>query len=172
MNPLVVKVGGSLYEWPALGPTLARWLSEHAPPETLVVPGGGPFTDVVRRLDHCHHLGDEIAHRLALRSMTLAADFIRSVLGDTEFPILDAVTFCRADDHRLDALPRIWSVTSDSIAARTAELRKAELVLLKSAEPPQGNVAAWAAAGYVDPYFPTIVERAKLTVRAVNLRAV
>jgi aspartokinase-like uncharacterized kinase len=172
MNSLVVKIGGSLYEWPALGPTLAHWLRENAPRETLLVPGGGPFSDVIRRLDHLHQLGDEIAHGLALRSMTLAAGFIRNLLGDAEFLILDAVAFCRTDDLQPDALPHNWAVTSDSIAARAAEMRHAELVLLKSAEPPPGGVAAWAAAGYVDRYFPTIVERARLTVRAINLRAV
>jgi aspartokinase-like uncharacterized kinase len=87
-------------------------------------------------------------------------------------PILDAFAFCSADDLNGGALPHSWDVTSDSVGARFAELIGGELVLLKSTEPPPGNVAAWAATGYVDPYFPTVVERAKLTVRAVNLRAV
>jgi 5-(aminomethyl)-3-furanmethanol phosphate kinase len=172
MTPLVVKVGGSLYDWPALGPTLARWLRKNAPGQALLVPGGGLFTEVVRRLDELHHLGDEKSHWLALRSMTMAAGFIRALLRDGEIAILDAVAFCRADVRPPDALPHNWLVTSDSIAARAAELRHAELVLLKSAEPPPGDVAAWAAAGYVDSHFPTVVTRARLTVRAINLRAV
>jgi 5-(aminomethyl)-3-furanmethanol phosphate kinase len=172
VNPLVVKIGGSLFDWPQLGPTLARWLREHAPRETLLVPGGGPFAEPVRRLAETHRLDDETSHWLALRSMTLSAAFLRTLLGQNEWTILDALAFCRADDRQPGALPHNWSVTSDSVAARAAEVRSAELVLLKSADAPPGNIAAWAAAGYVDAYFPTIVERTKLTVRAINLRAV
>ena len=194
MNPCVVKVGGSLYEWPALGAMLARWLRGHATRETLIVPGGGPFTDLVRRLTPIHKLDDETAHWLALRSMTMGAGFLDELLAANDYdldfsriqsladcteswarndrPILDAIAFCSADDLNPGALPHCWDVTSDSVGARFAELIGGELVLLKSAEPPPGGVAAWVAAGYVDPYFPTIVERARLTVRAVNLRAV
>jgi aspartokinase-like uncharacterized kinase len=170
--PLVVKVGGSLYDWPRLGPTLARWLRVHAPRDALLVPGGGPFADCVRRLDELHDLDDEAAHWLALRSMTMSAAFLRTLLGHDEWTILDAMAFCRTDDRKLGSLPHNWGVTSDSIAARAAEVRRADLVLLKSADPPSGDIAAWAAAGYVDAYFPTIVERAKLMVRAINLRAI
>jgi hypothetical protein len=170
--PHVVKVGGSLYEWPALGPKLARWLRENAPGDTILAPGGGPFVECVRRLDHLHKLGDEVGHWLALSAMSTAARFVRRMLAADCPEVLDALEFCRADDRRPGALPHSWHVTSDSIAARLAELRGTDLILLKSAEPPAGGAAAWAAAGYVDAFFPTIVERAKLAVRAINLRAV
>ena len=169
--PLVIKVGGSLYDWPQLGPTLARWLRQHAPPQTIIIPGGGQFAEPIRRLSASHNLTDETAHWLALRSMNLAAEFIRGLLADCSVAMLDAFDFCVRDDSQRDSLPHSWSATSDSIAARVAELQHADLVLLKSADPPPGDVAAWAAAGYVDAYFPTIVERAKLSVRAINLRA-
>jgi aspartokinase-like uncharacterized kinase len=190
--PLVVKVGGSLFDWPALGPKLARWLNENASAESLIVPGGGVFADQVRKLDKIHRLSEETAHWAALRAMTMSAGFLTELLDehgyDLDFsrietvldctdswsrrdrPILDAYAFLSRDDLSAGALPHSWAVTSDSVSARLAELLDAEIVLLKSADPPSNNIREWASAGYVDPFLPTIIERAKISVRAVNLR--
>jgi hypothetical protein len=68
-----------------------------------------------------------------------------------------------------------WRITSDSLAAWLAvQQDAAELVLLKSAEPPyakneQERANVWAAQGYVDPAFPEWLS-GKLC-HAVNLRA-
>ena len=45
---IVVKVGGSLYDLPDLGPRLRRFLDGLDDPDRLVVPGGGAAADVVR----------------------------------------------------------------------------------------------------------------------------
>ncbi len=45
---IVVKVGGSLFDHPALGPGLRDFLQTLAPNEVLLVPGGGPVADAVR----------------------------------------------------------------------------------------------------------------------------
>src|SRR4051812_21611910 len=97
MTPLVVKVGGSLYEWPALGPTLSRWLRENAPRETLIVPGGGPFTDLVRRLVLSHKLDGETAHWLALRSMTMGTGFLEELLAVNGYDLDFSRIQCLAD---------------------------------------------------------------------------
>src|SRR5207247_5380839 len=138
-RPVVVKVGGSLADWPDLGPRLRRWLGRHAPPETVLVPGGGPAANVVRGLFRTHQLGEESAHWLALRAMALMAGFLDELLPDagvtnTEWyrgdpdlggvwgrgnlPIVDALAFCEQDESRPGALPHTWAVTSDSVAAR------------------------------------------------------
>lgn len=166
MKPLVVKVGGSLFDWPEFAPTLSRWLRDNAREETLIVPGGGPFAHAVRRLAEIQRLDDETAHWLAVRAMTIAASFLNSFLKDLPGRIVDVWEFSQSEE----ALPHSWSASSDSIAARLAETHDAELTLLKSADPPPGEIEDWAAAGYVDDHFPRIIERAKLTVRAVNLR--
>jgi aspartokinase-like uncharacterized kinase len=170
LNSLVLKIGGSLYHWPDLGPKLARWLEAQNTSYLRVVPGGGPFAEIIRHTDAIHHLGDESAHWLAIRAMALAGDFLGRVCPPIREHLIDPVKFCRDDEHRPAALPHTWDVTSDSIAARAAEVLGGDLILLKSADPPPGDVAAWAAAGYVDRYFPTIVNRARLSVQAINLR--
>jgi 5-(aminomethyl)-3-furanmethanol phosphate kinase len=170
VNPLIVKIGGSLYDWPELGPTLARWLEAQHTSDLRIVPGGGPFAEIIRHTDAIHHLGDESAHWLAIRAIAFAGNFLGHLCPPIREHLIDPVKFCRDDERRPGALPHTWGVTSDSISARAAEVLGGDLILLKSADPPLGDVTAWAAAGYVDRYFPTIVNRAKLFVRAINLR--
>jgi aspartokinase-like uncharacterized kinase len=182
---IVVKVGGSLFDLPELGPRLERWLAGLAPADVLIVPGGGPTADVIRALDDLHHLGEEKAHWLALRTLALNARVLADLLPAAtvlESPdarrrplaILDPFAFCVADerDRPEEALPHAWSVSSDSIAARVAiRSRARELILLKSVTIPDGtDWDAAAAAGHVDLTFPGIVRNAGLAVRAINFR--
>jgi aspartokinase-like uncharacterized kinase len=180
---LVVKVGGSLYELPDLGPRLRRWLAAQDTRSVLLVPGGGALADAVRKLDAAHRLGEEAAHWLALRALTVAAYFFAHLLPGSVLvshpddwrrdglAVLDPHAFAVADEGRAGALPHCWSVTSDSIAARAARVAKVRrLVLLKSITIPEG--VAWsetARQGWVDDFFPTTVG-GELEVRAVNLK--
>lgn len=179
----VVKVGGSLFDLPELGQRLSAWSKETGLARVLFVPGGGPTTNAVRELDRRHRLGEERAHWLALRALTLNAHFLADLLPGAAivsdpgaalgaaWTILDCHSFVEADDGRPDHLPHTWSVTSDSVAARAARLARAiQLYLLKSVIAPK--TADWAEAariGYVDPFFPQAA--AGLQVTMVNLRA-
>ena len=77
------------------------------------------------------------------------------------------------DDERTaaDPLPRTWENTTDSIAARIAEILRADrLVLLKSTGAPPGLTTQGAAElGVVDRVFPRAA-RAIPEVVLVNLR--
>ncbi|HEY7427784.1 MAG TPA: hypothetical protein VH682_26370 [Gemmataceae bacterium] len=194
MSPLraVVKVGGSLYDWPDLAMRLRGWLAAQWPggEGILLVPGGGPTADVVRDLDRRHGLGEEASHWLALRALSLNAHFLASllpsarVIGDVEecrrawhektLPILDVHKFAETDEGRPGRLPHRWAVTSDALAARVAVVAGArQLVLLKSTSIPAG--VDWTEAarrGLVDELFAETLRRAPadLQVRAVNLR--
>ncbi len=183
----VVKVGGSLFDLPDLGPRLLKWLAEQGTGTVLLVPGGGPAADVVRQYDRLHGLGEEQAHWLALGALALNARFLASLLpgaivlphvqpGGTDpfqgtIPILDPYTFAQADEGQPGCLPHSWAVTSDSFAARAARLAGArELILLKSVSLPVG--IAWTEAaqrGLVDNHFPKAVG-AGLAVRFINFR--
>jgi aspartokinase-like uncharacterized kinase len=185
-GPIVVKVGGSLYDLPDLGPRLRDWLTGLGSWPVLLVPGGGATADVVRELDGRHGLGEEAAHWLALRALSLNAHFLQGLLPGAvvvgwphELPpaerpcVLDAFAFVEEDEGRPGCLPHTWEVTSDAVAARVAVVARARrLVLLKSAMVPQG--VAWAEAGrrgLVDAWFARVLEQAPgLEVCAVNLR--
>ena len=78
--PIVVKVGGSLFDLPGLGSRLVSWLETLPHSEVLLVAGGGVAADVVRQLDRCHGLGEETSHWLALRALSLTAHLLASLL--------------------------------------------------------------------------------------------
>lgn len=187
-SSIVVKVGGSLFDLPDLRPRLRRWLAGLGADRVLLVPGGGPTADVIRQLDPTHGLGEEAAHWLALRAVGLNAHLLAALLGGADvvsdpeaclqvwaagrLAVLDAHAFARGDEGRPGCLPHSWGVTSDSVAARVAEVVGAgQLALLKSVAMPEG--ADWheaARLGIVDAYFPKVAKA--LRVRFINLRAV
>ena len=144
---IVVKVGGSLYDHPALGPGLLKLVESLAPAEILLVPGGGPVADAVRELDRKHGLGEETSHWLALRALDVTAQLLRALVLGSRLTVLDCFAFAQEDESRPGALPHTWSVTTDSLAARAAVVFRAErLVLLKSVDVPPKTPWARAAA--------------------------
>ena len=189
---IVVKVGGSLYDHPRLGPGLRAFLGSLAPSPVLLVPGGGAFADAVRKLDAVHGLGEERSHWIALRAMSVAAEFLTRLLtnrgerpglsrpsggrsqdgrdkpGRSHGQVFDAFRFAAEDD----TLPHSWAVTSDSIAARAAVVYRAErLILLKSVDIPPGTPWVEAAAnGWVDPHFPKLAADAPFPIATINFR--
>src|SRR4051794_23292214 len=82
----VVKVGGSLFARADLGGRLRGLLQSLGIETVLLFPGGGGTADAVRSLDQVHGLGDEAAHWLALRTLTVNAHFLNSMLP--ELPVL------------------------------------------------------------------------------------
>jgi len=188
---VVIKVGGSLFDWPGLPGCLSAYLEgrRDGGERLLLLAGGGRAADLVRDLDRTFGLGDLLAHRLALRSLDLTAHVLAGLLRGLdvveELPASDDVRnrgripvfaprrwLDEVEVRSPDALPPSWDVTSDAIAARLAVVLGAEeLVLLKSAPLPPGIDRREAARlGLVDPVFPAVA-RTLLRVVYVNLRA-
>ncbi len=179
----VVKVGGSLYDVPDLGPRLRAGLARLESSAVLLVPGGGPTADVIRRLDQQHRLGEEASHWLALQALSLNAAFLARlfpfpVISQPEHldgpGILDPFQFVQEDEGRPGSLPHCWEVTSDAVAVRAAAVFHARrLLLLKAVTiPPSLSWEAASREGYVDAYFPTALQSAPgLEVRAVNFKS-
>jgi aspartokinase-like uncharacterized kinase len=190
----VLKVGGSLYGSGSL-PGLMRELAAAARTRRLlVVPGGGPFADSVRRAGRRHALGMKAAHRMAILAMDqygwLLSDLhpaavpvrtlerARRVARSGRLPVLLASVVTAASDE----LPASWRVTSDSIAAWVARRAGARrLILVKSVNPSRsrgGRRSAEAAEdsprrlaerGIVDPAFTEFARR-EIECRVVNGR--
>jgi aspartokinase-like uncharacterized kinase len=171
---IVVKVGGSLFEHPRLGPGLRAYLKSLEPNEVMLVPGGGDLADAVRKFDRVHGLGDEISHAIALRAMTVSAEFLVRLLDlptiGSRIHIPDCCAFTEEDQSQPESLPFSWDVTSDSIAARMAVVLGAErLILLKSVDIPPGTPWTEAAErGWVDRHFPKVIAGAATTVETMN----
>ena len=182
----MIKVGGSLLDWPQLGPQLRGWLAAYPGDDNLLVAGGGPAADWVREAQRLHGMSDQAAHWLAIRAMQLSAGVLAELLpqaivcGDLarlaasaphgRIVIIDTLKVLEQEHDPLadHALPAGWDVTSDSIAAHLASATMAEeLVLMKSALPKASTLSAAAEEGYVDHWLPHCWRQA---VRCVNLR--
>jgi aspartokinase-like uncharacterized kinase len=138
----VLKVGGSLIEHPTKLRELCNALSLLAKTyEMLVVPGGGIFADMVRRVDGEWGLSKTTAHRMAVLAMDqyglLLSDItpnsqvcysledVRNV-GCNSLPIFLPSQYIFHEDP----LEHSWDVTSDSIAAYIAGMLNAKKLVL------------------------------------------
>lgn len=161
----VVKLGGSLLslaDWPR---RLIDWLAEAPPAANVLLVGGGKPADCIRDYDRRLSLGEEAAHWLCVRVLSLHAEMATTLLGriaadvrlvrttdeiraacdaplgENALAVLDPEPFLRTEEPYLAGtrLPHTWQATTDSIAARVAEcLAAEELALLKSAPLPDG----------------------------------
>jgi aspartokinase-like uncharacterized kinase len=176
---IVVKIGGSLAEDPAL----ARWLSALAGGGAVIVPGGGPYAELVRASQVRWHFSDETAHRMALLGMqqygmlmcglepTLVASMNRDEIAAALRAGRSAVWL---PDHRLgeaDGLSYGWDVTSDSLAAWLAAQLEADcLVLVKSCDLPaaRDDVVKLVEIGVVDKAFRDYASEGRFRVLALQ----
>lgn len=161
---LVVKLGGSL----AASPRLRDWLGViAASPGTLLVPGGGPFADAVRAQQPVIGYDERAAHEMAMLAMAQFGRALCSLVPAFELAMtLDRIgKVCGAGGIGIavpwpmlaaePALPPSWQVTSDSIALWFARQFSAPLLLIKAANAtPGSSLAALAAAGVIDQFFP------------------
>ena len=189
----VIKVGGSLLDWPEFPGRLVAYLemrrNTNAAEDAVLIAGGGRAADWIRSLDQVHGLGDVAADRLAVQVLDLTAACLaellpgslmvdrlemlgsarrsRSITILSPRPALAEIELCGTNPLRAS-----WDVTSDAIAARIAvHLKARSLVLLKSAPLP-GTFTQHDAArlGLVDPTFPSVACPIS-QVEYVNLRS-
>ncbi|MCQ0987644.1 amino acid kinase family protein [Jiella marina] len=167
---LVIKLGGSS----AGSPDLTRWVAaiEQAGMPVVVVPGGGPFADTVRRYQPRLGFDDEAAHEMAILGMeqfglalvSLGRRLVKAKdRGDIQaawsrnlIPVwLPRDVALGAPDLRQD-----WTVTSDSLAAWLARrLLISDLCLIKQIDIPEdATVDALIGAQIIDESFTTFVE--------------
>jgi hypothetical protein len=167
-----------------------------SPRRTVLIVGGGGMVEAVRDWDRAHGLAPSDAHWLAIDAMSMTSRLAAYLLPEANWTddwtvlnscidtlkrelqggllIFDPRRFLRDIEPTAAGtpLPQSWDVTSDSIAARIADLLGSEeLVLLKSRLPEArpATLDEMAAAGFVDRGFPTFAPRLPL-VRLVNLR--
>jgi len=144
----VIKLGGSL----AANPELSNWcqmLAGPFPRSVAVVPGGGPFADVVRTAQKIHDLDDGTAHVMAIAGMEQYGRMLHG-LAPALKPSSNLDDFALAAKEGRTAvwmpmvmtgenadLSRSWETSSDSLAAWLAgRLKASRLVLIKSVDPP------------------------------------
>lgn len=164
---VVVKVGGGLLALPGSLDAVAAALSS---PEAhavapVIVPGGGPFADVVRHVEDAARVDSDTAHWMAILGMEQYAHLLAArIRGAQLVARLDEIPALRAArrlpvlaPYRLlrhaDPLPHSWSVTSDSVAAwACGVLGASRLILVKPVKPvdPAAAVDSWFASALPD----------------------
>jgi 5-(aminomethyl)-3-furanmethanol phosphate kinase len=192
MQTRVIKVGGSLFDEDRLKEKLRAWLAAQSEAHQVLIAGGGSFIDTIRAWDRSWRLPPRETHWLCIEHLDLTAralslllpEWIRVERFEDLRMRLQAATpqrisyscleFLKDWDRQIPggSLPETWETTSDSIAARLAvALGAAELVLVKSADPPRPLTLHHAAhSGYVDAVFPKVAS-GLARVRCVHLRS-
>jgi 5-(aminomethyl)-3-furanmethanol phosphate kinase len=145
---VVIKVGGSLSQYPQKLKALCCKLSDISQKHRLIiVPGGGDFADTVRDLDKRFVLSVQASHKMAILAMDqygyLLADLIgnscfigrlenaKGALDSGKLPIFLPSTYFASSDP----LPNSWDVTSDSIAAHIAgQLDASKIILITNVD--------------------------------------
>jgi len=148
MKATVVKIGGSLAIKPENLRALCAKLSEvNRKHKLVIVPGGGEFADVVRKLDDRYSLSCAVSHRMAILGMDqygmLLSDLIpnsvtvntleqtKKVSDSGKLPIFLPSRLLFSDNP----LENSWDVTSDSIAAYLAgRLHIPKVLLVKDVD--------------------------------------
>lgn len=169
LRPIILKLGGSLLQHSdgaillELGKILAQYSAEHP---ALIVPGGGPFADLIRQYGAQLKLREETCHLMALSAMDqyayLLQDFIPGCnlidLAKIKLPLTlnnlgkPQVLLCSQFFSKVSSqeLPRSWDVTSDSLAVYLAKILDSPLlVILKSKD-----IDPRIQEPDVDKYFP------------------
>jgi 5-(aminomethyl)-3-furanmethanol phosphate kinase len=184
-DPLIIKVGGSLFDIPNLGSYIHEYLvTQHAERNVLLIAGGGNYANVVRALDCIHQIGEEHAHWIAIKSLSVSAMFLSYIckqlpiiydfntISHYQYAVLDPYTCIVQDISNSQSLPHNWSVTSDSIALRVAEMKKfSQVILLKSVT--VANSSDWIELchhGIVDDYSHVIKLRSNICTEIINFR--
>ena len=170
MSPLIVKVGGSLYnQIPDLIPVIK---ASNRP--LLLIPGGGPFADLVRRVE----VDNDTAHWMAISAMEQFGLFIASFGISTTDAIITPLTTTVFLPYRYlrltDTLPHTWDVTSDTIAAWVAHVLHLDLLLLKSVDGIfingifQDQVTRPVETEVIDPFFIPFVIQNSVRATIIN----
>ncbi len=142
----VVKIGGSLYR----SKDLPKWLNaigNHTTHNIVIVPGGGPFADLVRKVDKEFNLEQARVHDMAVLAMQQYAHMMASICPKLQLVasleeihnnweqgkalIWEPYQMVRQDCE----LEKSWQITSDSLAAWLAKYLSANyLLFVKSTE--------------------------------------
>lgn len=133
---VVVKLGGSLYHTAELALWLQTLADTSISTPIVIVPGGGPFADQVRKAQALHGFNDATAHHMALIAMKQFGLMLIALEARCQpFNALkpeQPLSVWLPDDSLLTeiVLTHSWDITSDSLALWLASKFKAEQLFL------------------------------------------
>ena len=167
----IIKIGGSLYASRRLQEWLdtLQALGSH---QLVIVPGGGPFADLVRKADEQFDLEPARAHHMAVLAMQQFAYLMASLCPGLQLASSrEHIHVCWKEGKtaiwepyplvsQQCELPKTWEVTSDSLAAWLAGyLSVTQLLFVKSSPLTLSGmpVSQLQAHGCVDAVLPALL---------------
>ena len=177
----VVKLGGSLSHDERLA-TWLEMLAQRGPGRVVIVPGGGPYADVVRAQQQRWRFSDEHAHRMALLAMDQFALQLQAMNPALVLaPTLAKISAVLANNQVAIWLPSqmvlsdktiatSWDSTSDSLAAWLARsLHPDRLTLVKSCDIAAGaTISGLTQLGIVDRGFMQMTANAAYLIQIIS----
>lgn len=182
MNAWAIKIGGSLYD----SPYLIEWLNvidQYSSAEIVIIPGGGPFADLVRRTDEKYQLNPIHSHNMAVMGMQQYAFLLASlcpmmILTKTINEVHAAWEKSKVaiwEPYKMISeeceLEKTWDVTSDSLAVWLAnKLGVKNLLLVKSSEYvlEEKDISELINNNCIDSYFKNLVNSAGVCPRVMH----
>ena len=182
----VVKIGGSLARSPLLKTWLGVLTGNRRPgmvPGMVIVPGGGPFAEEVRRAQKKWGFAEHLAHRMAIGAMEQFALLLSGLAPDLVPAGSEEAIRAANSQGRValwmpasmtaghDDIPQSWEVTSDSLAAWLAGVLDADrLILVKAAAMPDAPVSAdeLRRRGIVDEAFASFITGRRFDVWCID----
>ena len=143
---ILFKLGGSLLN-SGFMKIWIKFITNHFKGRAIIIPGGGLFANHIRAVQKDYNLENDIAHDMALYSMSQMGLLIFSmdrinlhfcstkheisrVIEDNKVPIIGSFDFLKT---RIGSSNKDWSITSDSIALLISEeLQLNTLLIVKS----------------------------------------
>ncbi|RZP22528.1 MAG: hypothetical protein EVA26_03405 [Burkholderiaceae bacterium] len=121
-----------------------KFITDHFKGRAIIIPGGGLFANHIRSVQKNYNLEDDIAHDMALYSMSQMGLLISSidrtnlhfcktkneidrVIAKNKVPIIGTFDFLK---KRIDSPNKNWSITSDSMALLISEELQLNTVLI------------------------------------------
>jgi aspartokinase-like uncharacterized kinase len=177
MMHTVLKVGGSLI---AVSKGLMSYLVE-AQVDVLVVPGGGPFAQTVRR--YADQLDKTATHWMAILAMNQYGFYLSTpgaAIVEDLYSLAHGTSILLPFKmlYENDPLPHSWNATSDSVAGWVAHYLNANLVIATDVDGivlannlvSRAEACELTAETCIDAFLPELLVKYELNCTIVNGR--
>lgn len=174
----IVKLGGSLYHTAELKSWLEVLAEAAIEDSVVIVPGGGPFADMVRQAQHQHKFDDQHAHHMALLAMAQYGLLLHALLPTAvtintpaEVSSTDQLFIWLPDDQLLqvDEIMQSWHITSDSLALWFAQqLPDSKLSLIKCVSAETSDINVLSKKDIIDQGFHTLFQQQPIPTQLIH----
>ena len=174
----IVKLGGSLYHTAELKSWLALLSDYSLHDSVVIVPGGGPFADMVRQAQTIHQFDDHHAHHMALLAMAQYGLLLHALMPTAltihtpaEVPVTPQLAIWLPDDQLLkaDEIRQNWQITSDSLALWFAQqLPNSKLSLIKCVSVDTGVMSELSSRNILDQGFQSLFQQRPIPSQLIH----